>query len=236
MAGNYKMTYNVDLVFCIDATGSMDRLIDTVKQNALNFYDDLMQTMTAKNKVIQQIRVRVIAFRDYIADGDEAMMMSDFFNLPEQAPDLKECLECIDASGGGDIPEDGLEALAYAMRSDWDMTGIKKRHVIALWTDAPAHPIGFGKASSAYPEGMAQSFEELTTWWGDMQHGGYMDPHAKRLVMFAPEFEDKKGKTPSVWRRISNEWDQTIHSPVDIEKGLINVGYETILNEIANTI
>lgn len=32
----FKMTYNVDLVFCIDATGSMEYLIDTVKQNALN--------------------------------------------------------------------------------------------------------------------------------------------------------------------------------------------------------
>ena len=236
MAGNYKMTYNVDLVFCIDATGSMDKLIDTVKNNALNFYDDLNQSMKEKNKVIQQIRVRVIAFRDYLADGEEAMMMTDFFTLPEQAADLKGCLSYIQASGGGDIPEDSLEALAYAMRSSWDTTGVKRRHVIALWTDAPAHPIGYGKASPDYPENMAADFDELTKWWGDMQHGGYMDSRAKRLVMFAPEYEDNMERTPSVWKKISEEWEQTILSPVDLENGLINVGYETILNEIGNTI
>jgi hypothetical protein len=236
MAGNYKMTYNVDLVFCIDATGSMDNLIDTVKNNAFNFYGDLIKTMQEKDKVIQQVRVRVIAFRDYLADGEEAMMMSDFFNLPEQAGDFKECLSYIQANGGGDIPEDSLEAIAYAIKSEWNTSGIKKRHVVVLWTDAPAHPIGYGKASPEYPENMAQSFDELTKWWGDMQHGGFMDQHAKRMIMFAPEFDDEKSKTPSVWRKISREWDQAILSPVDLEKGLINVGYETILHEISNTI
>ena len=236
MNSNYKMTYNVDLVFCIDATGSMDNLIDTVKKNALNFYEDLTQTMKEKNKVIQQIRVRVIAFRDYLEDGENAMTASGFFNLPEQAGELKECLSHIKAHGGGDIPEDGLEALAYAIRSPWDTDGIKKRHVIALWTDAPAHPIGYGKASPEYPEKMAASFEELSRWWGDMQNGGYMDPRAKRLVMFAPEYDDSRETTPSVWTKIAKTWDQTILSPVDLENGLINIGYETILNEIGNTI
>ena len=38
MANNYRMDYGVDLVFCIDATMSMQPLLDTVKNNALNFY------------------------------------------------------------------------------------------------------------------------------------------------------------------------------------------------------
>ena len=33
MASNYKMTYNVDMVFCIDCTGSMDNIIEIVKNN-----------------------------------------------------------------------------------------------------------------------------------------------------------------------------------------------------------
>ena len=36
-----KMTYNVDMCFCIDATGSMGPVINTVKQNALSFYKDV---------------------------------------------------------------------------------------------------------------------------------------------------------------------------------------------------
>ena len=46
------MKYNVDMVFCIDATGSMSPVIDTVKQNALHFYDDVIKVMNEKQKSI----------------------------------------------------------------------------------------------------------------------------------------------------------------------------------------
>ena len=86
MGSKYKLTYAVDLVFCIDATSGMDCIIDTFKENALNFYDDLMAAMERKNRNVSSVRVKVIAFRDYLADGSQAMMMSDFFTLPAQAP------------------------------------------------------------------------------------------------------------------------------------------------------
>ena len=231
----FKMTYNVDLVFCIDATGSMEYLIDTVKQNALNMYNDIVTAMQAKKKAIQGIRVRVIAFRDYLVDGEEAMLQSDFFTLPEQAEDFKNCLSYIQAKGGGDIPEDGLEALAYAIRSPWTTKGIKKRHVIVVWTDAPTHPLGFGAESPEYPKNMAKDFDELSKWWGDMQNGGYMDQKAKRLVLFAPLTEHKMDE-PSVWTRIANEWDQALMSPAEPEKGFSGMGYEEIIDKLTNTI
>ena len=133
---NFNFDYNVDMVFCIDATGSMGGLIEKVKDNALNFYQDVQRMMTNKQKTIAQLRVRVIAFRDYAADGDDAMMVTDFFNLPEEEKDFEETVRSIHAEGGGDIPEDGLEALAYAIRSDWNNAGTKRRHVIVVWTDA----------------------------------------------------------------------------------------------------
>ena len=39
----YKLTFGIDLVFCIDATGSMDHILDTVKNNALNLYKEIDQ-------------------------------------------------------------------------------------------------------------------------------------------------------------------------------------------------
>lgn len=44
---SYEMTfgYDVDLVFCIDATSSMNPLIDMVKRNTLKFYADLVKGM-----------------------------------------------------------------------------------------------------------------------------------------------------------------------------------------------
>ena len=70
MGSNYSIKYNIDIVMVIDATGSMDSLIGTVKSNALTFYDDLTASMARKSKHVDQVRVRVIVFRDYIADKE----------------------------------------------------------------------------------------------------------------------------------------------------------------------
>ena len=80
----FKVTYNVDMVFCIDATGSMGSVIDMVKDNALHLYEDVMESMALKGKTIDSLRVKLIAFRDYIADAENAMLASQFFSLPEE--------------------------------------------------------------------------------------------------------------------------------------------------------
>ena len=46
------------------------------------------------------MRIRGIAFRDYLADGDAAMMATDFFRLPEQSKDFEKCVKSIHAKGG----------------------------------------------------------------------------------------------------------------------------------------
>ena len=101
MGENYLFKYNVDMVFCIDATASMRPVINTVKNNALNFYHDVTAAMERKGKHINEMRIRVIAFRDYLADGDSAMMTTDFFRLPEQSKDFERCVKSIHAKGGG---------------------------------------------------------------------------------------------------------------------------------------
>ncbi len=91
MSNGLKMTYNVDMVFCIDATGSMQPVISTVKQNALSFYHDVVKVMEKKQKTINSMRVRVIVFRDYIAD-EQPMMTTRFFELPAQAAQFESCV------------------------------------------------------------------------------------------------------------------------------------------------
>src|ERR1035438_1025802 len=129
---NQGMTYAVDIAFCIDCTGSMSPIIDKVKDAALRFHDDLSSVMNEKSKSIDNLRVRVIAFRDYWADGSQAMLKSGFFNLPgEREKVLKFVKGCV-ATGGGDEPENGLEALALAIRSDWAKTSAKQRHLVVV--------------------------------------------------------------------------------------------------------
>jgi len=162
MASNNALKYNVDIVFCIDATGSMGGILDKVKSRVLNFHGDLLETMEKKNKHVDTLRVRVVAFRDYAADGDQAMLVTDFFNLPEQSEIFANCIRSIQPKGGGDDPEDSLEALAYATGSDWLRTqSLMKRQVIVLWTDAGPHPLGFGSNAGNYPKGMPRDLTEL---------------------------------------------------------------------------
>lgn len=228
MASNFKITYNVDMAFCIDVTGSMDNIIDIVRNNALNLYQDVQNCMEQKGKHVDTLRVRIVAFRDYIADGEKAMLVTNFFTLPQDADNLKSCVDSLVAKGGGDDPEDGLEALGYAIRSQWNLEGAKKRHVIVLWTDDDAHPLGYGKKSRYYPNGMAADMRELTAWWGDANDPGFMDQEAKRLVLFAPDVEG--------WRQISDNWDKVLHYPSNAGEGLRDVEYSQIISVIAQTI
>lgn len=224
-----SMDYTVDMVFCIDATGSMEdftgsqkKIINMVKQNALNFYHDFSEVMSSKGKKARQLRVRVIAFRDYRADGEHAMLVTDFFCLPQQEQEFEACINSIHADGGGDIPEDGLEALAYAIKSKWTTEGAKKRQVIVVWTDACTHQLGYGSTSPYYPKGMPRDMAELNDWWDDM------DENYKRLVIFAP---DEPG-----WSYISQNWDNVVHIPSAAGNGLAEQSYGEILNHIANSV
>lgn len=249
MPSNYSMKYCVDIVMCIDATGSMGPLLDTVKKNALSFYQDLMRAMNAKKKTVHEVRIKVIAFRDYLADGRDAMLASEFYTLPEDALEFEALINSIMPFGGGDDPEDGLEALAYAIRSDWGKEGYKRRHIIIVWTDEGTHPLGFGRNaengreltsmcgipweqiqenSRRYPANMARDFDELTDWWGDRDQPGVMDNNAKRLLIYAPDSK--------YWSTISDTWDNVMHHQAEAGKGLEELEYEEILNAIVGSV
>ena len=222
MGSNYGFQYAVDIVMCIDATGSMNGILDTVKANALNFYRDVRNAMQEKGKQVDTLRIKVIAFRDYLADGNKAMLSTDFFTMPAQEAEFSSLVKSIKAEGGGDDPEDGLEALAYAIKSKWTTAGNKQRHLIVVWTDAGTHPLGFGRKASQYPAKMASDFNELTVWWEQM------DTRAKRLLIYAPEEES--------WTSIADNWDNTIHYPSVAGNGLKEFEYQEIIDAIRNTI
>ena len=228
MGDNYGSKYDVDIVMCIDATGSMGPLINTVKDNALRFYGDFMHVLEEKKKRVNEVRVKVIAFRDYLADGEKAMLMSDFFKLPEQSAQFESLIRGIEPEGGGDNPEDGLEALGYAIKSKWNKSQGKHRHVIVVWTDDATHDLGFGRKAPNYPSKMAKDFNELSEWWGVGQSpNAVMDRKSKRLVIYAPPKES--------WTTIASTWDNVLLFPSPAGQGLDNVTYDEILDTIAQT-
>lgn len=220
------LQYYVDVVMCIDCTGSMGDLLNTVKTNALKFYPDIKAKCEEKGKEISQLRIRVIAFRDFEADGSAAIDDTGFLLIPDQEEKFKAYVSGLNAMGGGDEPENGLEALAMAINSDWTTGGDKRRQVIVVWTDASTKSLGTCTAPS-YPSNMPASFDELTDWWEDEQ-AGKVNSNAKRLILFAPD--------ASAWTEIGLEWNNTIHHPAKAGAGLSDVDYDTILQMIANSI
>ncbi len=176
--------YYVDIVMCIDATGSMSPIIEEVKANAMAFCEKFHEEMDANGKNVAGLRIKVIPFRDYACDGTAAMDQSEFFVLPEQNEEFRSYVMGIRAAGGGDEPENALEAMALAMRSAWTTDGVKQRHVILMLTDASAVPLGdpFRTSSPSYPKDMPASLAELYGMWEDMP-----SKNSARLVLFAPE-------------------------------------------------
>lgn len=87
MSTNQGLDYNVDIVMCIDATGSMSSIINEVKTNALSFYRKFVDAMNNECKSVQQLRIKVIAFRDYGCDT-EPMVESKFFVLDDESTDF----------------------------------------------------------------------------------------------------------------------------------------------------
>lgn len=124
-ASNVDIDTNVDIVFAIDATESMQPLIDKVKSLTLSFREELEKGLKENRRIIKNLRIKVIVFRDYYVDDKYAMEESRFFILPEEKQEFYNFVSKIKAGGGGDEPESGLEALALALRSDFVKDGDK---------------------------------------------------------------------------------------------------------------
>ena len=216
--------YAVDLVMCIDGTASMGHLIEEVKSSALQFYDKLEKKMSEKEKTIDQLRAKIIVFRDYWADSaDLAMQSSKFFDLRTQASEFASFVSGITATGGGDDPENGLEGLALALQSDWEKSQdfAKQRRVVVVYTDASAHSLEKSSKPSHYPQDIPKTFDELTDYWHDMPIP------AKRLLVFAPD--------ASPWVMMDT-WENTVYFRSKAGQGLEEFEMDEILNLIANSI
>lgn len=226
-SGGQGMKYTVDIIMCIDCTGSMKGIIETVKSNALKFYPDLKLALEAAKKDIDALRIKVIAYRDYYADGDMAMKESPFLNFPEQQAEFQSTVNNLSPIGGGDEPENGLEALAFALKSDWNKSAHKRREIVIMWTDASAHPLEKSGKPSNYPTSLPKNFNELSDWWSSDQNG-LVSSLAQRLILYAPDSYP--------WSDISNEWENVIHYPSKAGDGLKDLDYETILSAIVQSI
>ncbi|MBX7217978.1 MAG: VWA domain-containing protein [Chlorobi bacterium CHB2] len=116
----------VDFVFLIDHTGSMGDKIDAVKQNI----DEFTTRLAAKGI---DYRLGLVVFDDNV---------NDRYWLTDNINEFKGWVSKLKAEGGGDEPENALEALRAATGMNFRSSA---NRCVILITDASYHAYGSGR-------------------------------------------------------------------------------------------
>jgi hypothetical protein len=124
----------VDIVFVLDVTESMQPYIDAVKQNVIAFAQDL----AANNR---DYRLGLVTFEDYVISAYPDCNCAYRDKLTSNVQEFTQWVGGLHAGGGGDIPEDQLDALAYAAKLPFRP---EAQAIVILISDAPCHKRGDG--------------------------------------------------------------------------------------------
>ena len=207
---------SVDVTMCIDITGSMSDIINTVKDNALSFYD-LFNASCIRNGIeLNALNAQIVAFRDKNAD-EEWLSVAGPFSLPNEQESFEKEMSRFYADGGGDGPESGLEALHQAFTgTKWGIDDGFHRQVVILWTDA---------SYLVAPSYTSMSIDQLYDEWNAM-------PSGRRLILFAPKGTFSDIDYDGDWS-ILDDWKNVIHE-TDLVSGFNDFEYilESIIGEL----
>jgi pSer/pThr/pTyr-binding forkhead associated (FHA) protein len=135
----------VDIVVAFDITESMQPYIDGMKEATIDFADRL-------SKAKRDYRLGLVTFEDYVVRDDTVFTRS--------ASEFKSWVGALQASGGGDIPEDSLDALVVASRFPFRP---EAQAVVILITDAPNHFRGDGSDKTYGREVTQQTADAVIT-------------------------------------------------------------------------
>ncbi len=132
----------VDIVFVLDVTESMQPYIDAVKQNVISFAQDL-----ASNN--RDYRLGLVTFEDYVVSKEPDCNCPYRNKMTSNVHEFIDWVGTLHAGGGGDIPEDQLDALAYASTFPFRP---EAQGIVIIVTDAPDHHAGDGSAHTQHDQ------------------------------------------------------------------------------------
>ncbi len=136
----------VDIVFLMDATGSMESCIDALKDNVTTFVESMCER--SQQNPVRDWRAKVVGFRDFLED-DEPLVDNLFV---KELSAIRSQLNALEAKGGGDEPESLLDAIYHVAnmgqtdKSAQELDSDKWRYrshgarVVIIFTDATYHP------------------------------------------------------------------------------------------------
>lgn len=138
----------LDLVFCLDCTGSMGPYIEQAKRDI----EEIARRVFASKLLADSddLRVGLVAYRDY-RPQDFQEFEKKSFPFTSNMADIQRYLSGLKALGGGDGPEAVATAVYEAVtKMAWRRTGAR---VIVIITDAPPHGLGASGATDGFPKG-----------------------------------------------------------------------------------
>ena len=216
--------YVIDIVMCLDATGSMSSTLNAVKAKAATFNTDL-RTELGVNGGGNNIKVRVkpYFYRDYT--DSVKLKTAGFIDLDPnlgsgqtQATQnfaLESFLGSESASGGGDWPEAAGACLYEGIHADWmdETSTVAQQYfddkglggvpilnvpVVVFWTDAPISSL-----TRTRDHVHAQVPTSYSTFEGQWDDSGNIQQDRKILLQFGPS-------SGAGWNTVKN-WDRFVY-------------------------
>lgn len=126
----------LDLVFCVDLTGSMGGLIASARAHVGRILDAL------QGQLGQALRVGFVGYRDH-SDGPRLLEVTP---LTADVSKVRRAIAEAQVDGGGDTPEAVFAGLVKCLELKWAEGSYR---VVILIGDAPPHAVG--APGDAYP-------------------------------------------------------------------------------------
>jgi hypothetical protein len=164
-----------DVVFVIDATDSMDFVIDAVKQELANLVDTI-------HKLVPNARVGLVLYKD---KGEDFLVRKS--DLTFHLEKLRSFIQNIQAGGGGDYEEAVMDGLKVATQQ---MNWRKYAHrVIVLVPSSPAHPAEVQQTEEFIRAFHANGGTVHVLDLADIMHRNYEIEFNKKMYGKAPDEE-----------------------------------------------
>jgi hypothetical protein len=123
------MLRRLDLVFCVDLTGSMGGLIAAARAHIGRVLDAL------KAELKDDLRVGLVGYRDH-SDGPKLLQVE---SLTTDVEKVRTAINEAKVDGGGDAPEAVFAGLVKCLELPWAEGSYR---VVILIGDAPPHSVG----------------------------------------------------------------------------------------------
>mmetsp|Transcript_41174 Transcript_41174/g.43066 ORF Transcript_41174/g.43066 Transcript_41174/m.43066 type:complete len:800 (-) Transcript_41174:61-2460(-) len=120
---------NLDLMFLVDVTGSMQSWINTVKERLKNII-----SFVVSNNPYSKVRISFVGYRDH-CDKKASYNLFELMDFTENSDEMVTFINNIKANGGGDYPED----IPGGLKKGLDMSWKSEARFCVLICDAPCH-------------------------------------------------------------------------------------------------